>query len=112
MAMCSVKPATVSPFSFSKRKLAQQQPSQMAASAHPALRDAAWAAPSADLAASPPPPWTPDMDDMLRLIIRHRAFRFDEVRMPELTLRAQALRSCQLPSLPSLPSLACWRAGN
>jgi hypothetical protein len=51
----------------------------MAALAHPALRGEAWAGPDADPAAPLPPTWTPDMDDMLRLILRHRAFRFDEV---------------------------------
>ena len=49
--------------------------SNAAHAAHPALRGAAWAPPAQDVDV---PAWTPDMDQMLTLILRHSRFRFDE----------------------------------
>mmetsp|Transcript_949 Transcript_949/g.3073 ORF Transcript_949/g.3073 Transcript_949/m.3073 type:complete len:155 (+) Transcript_949:3-467(+) len=43
--------------------------------AHPALRGAEWAPPVQGVDV---PAWTPDMDQMLTLTLRHTAFRFDE----------------------------------
>jgi len=67
----------------------------MVATAHPALRGEPYAASARGTGAQPP--WTPDMDDMLILILRHRGFKFDEVRA----------RSSECLSTPSRVSVLC-----